>query len=160
MANELAVLATISKTLGVEELLENSNDLLQQRYRFAELLFFVFGQRRECFGEHFYAASAAFPEDFGSPGGGCQPDAASIFCGLPPNQAGALKACDDAAHGRRTDLFGVGQFAEGCGPAEDQDREGGKLGRTDAAFTVADAKAAEQVNGGGVQLIGGVVDCR
>jgi len=69
------------------------------------------------------------------------------------DQAGALQAGDDAAHGWRADLFGVGEFAERSGPTEDEHGESGELGRTDAAFAVADAKTAKQVNRSGVELI-------
>ena len=38
--------------------------------------------------------------------------------------------------------------------AEDEDGESGKLGGADVGFAIADAKAAEQVDGAGVELVG------
>jgi hypothetical protein len=70
------------------------------------------------------------------------------------DEFGALEAGDDAAHGWRADLFGGGKFAERFGSAEDEDGKRGELGRTDSAFAVANAEAAQQVDRGGVELIG------
>lgn len=67
---------------------------------------------------------------------------------------GAVEAGDDTAHGGRSDLFGVGEFPEGSRAAKDENRKRGKLGGADAAFAVANAKAAKQVNCGGMKLIG------
>ena len=67
---------------------------------------------------------------------------------------GAVEAGDNAAHGRRADLFGIGEFAEGSRAAKDENRKRGKLGGADAAFAVANAKTAKQVNCGGMKLIG------
>ena len=71
----------------------------------------------------------------------------------------ALEAGDDAAHGGWPDLLGVGELAERLWSAEDEDGKGGKLGRADVSFAVADAKAAEQVDGGGVELVGDFRSC-
>jgi hypothetical protein len=70
------------------------------------------------------------------------------------DQSRALEAGDDAAHGGWADLLGIGKFAKRSSATEDQNGQSGELGRTDAAFAVADAKPPEQVNGGGVELIG------
>lgn len=88
-------------------MLENSNDLLQQRYGFAEMSRFVFGQSRECFCERFYSALAALPQNSGAFGGGGKPDAAPVFRWVAANQSGALEAGDDAAHGGRANLLGL-----------------------------------------------------
>ena len=79
---------------------------------------------------------------------------------MASDEAGALEAGDDAAHGRRAYLFGVGKFAKRSGTAKDEDGERGKLGGADASFAVTDAKAAEQVNGCRVELVGDLGCCR
>jgi hypothetical protein len=73
---------------------------------------------------------------------------------MTADQPGALEAYDDAAHSGWADLFGTGKFAERFWSAEDEDGEGGELGGADASFAIADSEAAEQVDGGGVKLIG------
>jgi hypothetical protein len=73
---------------------------------------------------------------------------------VPAHQAGALEACDDAAHGWRANLLGVGELTERFWSAEDEDGEGGELGWPYVGFAIADTKAAEQVDGGGVELVG------
>jgi hypothetical protein len=69
------------------------------------------------------------------------------------DESGALEAGDDTAHRGGTDLFGVGKLAKRLWTAEDEDRKGGKLGRADTAFAVADPKAAKEMNSGGVELV-------
>jgi hypothetical protein len=51
-------------------------------------------------------------------------------------------------------LLGFGEFAEGACAAENQDREGRKLGRADAALAIANAEAAEEMDRGGVENVG------
>jgi hypothetical protein len=69
------------------------------------------------------------------------------------HQATTLKAGDDAAHRGRANLFGVGEFAEGARASEDEDGERGELSGADTTFAVANAKAPEQMDGGGVELV-------
>jgi len=136
--------------------LEFSDDLLKQGEGVAELLSFVFGERTHGSGQGFYAALAALPHEADSFGRGLEADASAVFGSVPANQSRQLEAGDDAAHSGRADLFGAGKLAERPGTTEDQDGEGGKLSRADAAFAVADTQTPQQVNGGGVKLIGDV----
>ncbi len=138
------------------EKLETSNDLLEQGEGVVELLAFVFWELPHSFGQGFDAALAAFPHQADTLGRGFEADAAAVCGGVTAHQSRALEAGDDAAHGWRADLFGVGKLAKRPGPAEDQDRKRGKLGGADAAFAVADAKPAQQVNCSGVKLVGNV----
>ena len=105
-------------------------------------------------GEGFYAAFARFPHEADAFRRSFEADAAAVFGGVAADQPGALEAGDDAAHGWRSDLFGVGELTERSGTAEDEDGERGKLGGADAGFAVADTKAAQQMDGGGVELVG------
>jgi hypothetical protein len=75
---------------------------------------------------------------------------------VPADQTGPLKPGYDAAHGGGPDLLGIGQLAERSWPPKDQHGKGGKLCGAYAAFAVADAEAAEQVNRCGVELIGNI----
>ena len=135
-------------------MLEISHDLLEQRESIAELLSLVFGERAHCFSKGLHAAFARFPHQAYAFGRSFEAHTAAVFRGVPEDQAGALEAGDNAAHCWRTDLFGIGKLAERFWSAEDQDGEGGKLGGANAGFAIADAKAAQQVDGGGVKLIG------
>ncbi len=86
-----------------------------------KLLAFVFWELPHRFGQGFDAALAAFPHQADTFGRRFEADAAAIRGGVASDQARALEAGDDAAHGRRADLFGVGKFAERSGAAEDED---------------------------------------
>ncbi len=79
---------------------------------------------------------------------------AAVFGGVAADQAPAVQAGDDAAHGGWADLLGIGEFAEPFRAAENEDGQGGKLSGADATFAVADAQPAQQVDGGGVKLVG------
>lgn len=153
MANEIAAIAG-KKTIEAYEILKTANDLLQKRYRFAELRALVFWECGEGLGQGFHAALAAFPHKADALWSCFKAHASAVFGGMAPHQPGALQAGNDAAHGGRTDVFGVGKFAERLWAAENEDGQGGKLGGAHAAFSVADAKPAEQVDGSGVELIG------
>lgn len=144
----------MKKRVKRKEPLEISHDLLEQGDSSAKLLSFVFGKPVHCLGERLYAALARFPHQADAFGRSFEAHAAAVFRGVPANQAGALETGDNATHGRRADLFGVSKLAERFWAAEDEDGESGKLGGADASFAVADAKAAEQVDGSGVKLIG------
>src|SRR5208282_1499659 len=134
--------------------LEISNHLLEQVESFANLLPFVFGQRAHGIGERLDTALAALPHQADPFGRGFQTDAAAVFGGVAAHQAGALESGDDAAHRGRANLFRVSEFAKRPWSAEDEDGKRGELGRADAAFPVAGAQPAQQVNGGRVELIG------
>ncbi len=71
------------------------------------------------------------------------------------NQAAAFESGDDAAHGGRFDLLGGGEFAKRFGAGKDENREGRKLSRADSGGCVLQANAAEQMDGGGMEAIGG-----
>jgi hypothetical protein len=133
--------------------------LLEQGEGLAELLSLVFGEPVHCFGKGLYAAFARFPHQADAFGRSFEAHAAAVLRGMPADERGALKAGDDAAHGWRADLLGTGKFAERFWSAEDEDGEGGELGRADASFAVANAETAEQVDGGGVKLIGDFCSC-
>jgi len=127
--------------------------LLELPYGLVQLLPCRFRQARHGRGERVDAALARFPHE-AHPFWGCfEADAATVFCGVAADESGALEAGDDAAHGRGADLFGLGKLAKRLWTAKDENGKSGKLGRTDTAFTVADAKAAKEVNGGGVELV-------
>jgi hypothetical protein len=102
-------------------MLEISQNLPEQRKGFAELLLFVLGEPRHGFGKGLHAAFARFPHQADAFGSGFEADAATVLCGVPAYQAGALEAGDDAAHGRGPDLFRVGEFAKRFGAAEYED---------------------------------------
>ena len=103
------------------EKLETSNDLLEQGESIVELLAFVFWKLPHGFGEGFDAAPAAFPHQADTLGRRFEADAAAVRGGVASDQARSLEAGDDAAHGWRADLFGVGKLAKRSGPAEDED---------------------------------------
>jgi hypothetical protein len=128
--------------------------LLEQSNGCAELLLFVFGEAGNGTGKRFYAPIARFPHEANAFGGRFEANAAAVFGGVAADQSCALETGDDAAHCWRTDLLSVGKFAERFGAAEDEDREGGKLGGADAGFAIANTEAAEQVDGDGVKLVG------
>jgi len=115
---------------------------------------FIFRQRAHCGGQGCYAPLAAFPHQADALRGRFEADAATVFGGVPADELGALEAGDDAAHGWRADLFGIGKFAKRFRSAENEDGKCGELRGADAAFAVANAKAAQQVNGSGVELVG------
>jgi len=117
------------------------------------LLEFLGTEGLQGLGQEFDAAAAAFLEELGAFGGGFEAEAAFVVGGGAANQAGTHQAGDHAAHGWGADLLGFGQFAEGAWASKDQNRESGKLGRPDAADGIAGADAAEQVDGGGVELV-------
>jgi hypothetical protein len=71
------------------------------------------------------------------------------------DEAAALEPSGDAAHRGGLDLFGGGEFSESFRTSKDQNRERGKLGRTDARGRILFAYAAEQVDGGGMKTVGG-----
>ena len=137
-------------------MLDVSNHLLEQSDGFAKSLSFIFRQSPQGFRQSFHAALAPFPHDFGSFGGRCQADAPPVFGRLPADQPGALEPGYDAAHGGGTDLLGIGQLAERPGTAKHQDGKGGKLRGANAAFAVANTKAAQQVDRCRVELVGDV----
>jgi hypothetical protein len=139
--------------------LDISHDLLEQGESFAELLSLAFGEPIHCAGKRLHAALARFPHQVDAFGRRLEAHAAAVFRGMPTDESGALEANDDAAHCRWADLLGVGKFAERSGPAKDEDGESGKLGGADAGFAIADTKAAEQVDSGGVKLIGDFGRC-
>ena len=85
---------------------------------------------------------------------GLKANAAGIFGSVTPNQAGTLEARDDAAHCGWTDLLGFGERAQGSRASEDEYGKGGELSGADAAGEVANAKAAQEMDGSGVQLVG------
>jgi hypothetical protein len=124
-----------------------------------ELLSVIFGERGESFGQGFDAALASLPHQADAFGCGFEVEAAAVFGGVAAEQAGAVKAGDDAAHSGRANLLGVGKLAKRSGAAEDEYGERGELGGADAAFAVANTEPSEQVNGGGVELVGDV-HCR
>lgn len=133
--------------------LEIADNLLELSYGLVQLLPSGFRQARHGRGERVDAALASFPHET-HPFWGCfEADAATVFCGEAADESGALEAGDDAAHGRGADLFGIGKLAKRLWSAEDENGKGGKLGRADTALAVADAKAAKEVDGGGVELV-------
>jgi hypothetical protein len=87
-------------------------------------------------------------------GSGFEADATGVFRRMTADQLGALEAGDDSAHRRGPDLLGFGEFAERARAAEDKNGQSRKLGRSDAAGEIANAKPAKQVNGGRVEVIG------
>jgi hypothetical protein len=128
--------------------------LMEESEGFAELLAFVFGERGHRFGQGFDSPLTPFPHQADAFGRRFEADAPAVFRGVPADQSRTLEAGDDAAHGGRSDLFCVGKLAKRLGAAKYEDGKSGKLGGADAAFSVADTEAAEQVNRGGVELIG------
>jgi hypothetical protein len=156
LANELAVIAGLKKTIEAYEILKAANDLLQKRCRFAELRALVFREWGEGLRQGFHAALTTFPHKADALGSCFEAHAAAVFRSVSTNQAGTLKTGNDAAHGGRTDLFGAGKFAERLWAAENEDRQRGKLGGAHATFAVADAKPAEQMDCSGVKLVGNV----
>ncbi len=53
--------------------------------------------------------------------------AAAVVCvPLPENEALLFEGVDDPGHGGRANLLGGSKVAEGDGPSEDDDREGGE----------------------------------
>jgi hypothetical protein len=130
------------------------NDLLKLREGPRKLFSLVFVEPDHGLRKGLDAALAAFAHKTDALEGGLKTDAAAVFGGVASNQAGALEAGDDAAHRRGTNLFGIGKLAERFGSAEDQHGESRELGRPDAAFAVADAKPAQQVNSSRMELIG------
>jgi len=103
------------------ENLETSNDLLEEGEGVGELLAFVFWKLPHRFGQAFDAALAAFPHQADTFGRRLEADAAAVCGSVASDQARALEAGDDAAHGRRADLLGVGKLAKRSGAAEDED---------------------------------------
>ena len=114
----------------------------------------VFVKASNGIGQRFYATFARFPHQADALGRSFEAQAAAVFGGVSTDELGALEAGDDAAHGGRAYLFGVGELTERSGAAEDKDGERRKLGGADVGFAVADAKAAQQVDCGGVELVG------
>jgi len=127
--------------------------LLEEPECFRQLLAFTFAKPSHGLCERFDAALAALPHEAHAPRGCLESDAAAVVRGVAADQSGALEAGDDAAHRGGADLFGIGKLAKRLCTAEDKDGKGGKLGRADTALAVADAKAAKEVNGGGVELV-------
>jgi hypothetical protein len=144
----------IEKKLGRGEMLEISHYSLEQGESFAELLPLVFGEPLHGFGKGLHAAFARFPHEADSFRRRFEAHAASVIRGMPPQQPGALEASDDAAHRGRADLFGVGEFAERLWAAEDKYGQRGELGGANPTLPVANTKPTQQVNRGGVKLIG------
>ena len=140
-------------------MLEISHDLLEQGKSAVELLSLVFGEPFHCVGKGLHAALARFPHQADAFGRSFEADAAAVFGGVSADELGALEAGDDAAHGGRADLLGVGELTERSGAAKDEDGERGKLGRTDVGFAVADAQTAKEVDGGGMELVGDFCRC-
>lgn len=114
----------------------------QQGHCLAEPCALTLGERVECVGESFYSPLAAFPHQTDAFGRSFEPNAAAIFGGVAADEARAFQASDDAAHGGRADLLGIGKFAEGFWPAKNEHRKRGKLRRADPGFAVADAQPA------------------
>lgn len=135
------------------------DDLSQQCDGILQLEFFIFRQGRHDLCEGFDAAVPAFPHQADAFGRRFEADAARVIGGVAANQFRALQTGDDAAHRGRAHLLGVGEFAERFGAAEDEDGECGELGGADVALAVADAQAAKQVDGCGVELVGDVGCC-
>jgi len=128
--------------------------LVEEGEGFAELLPLVFGEVGHGFGKGFHAPLTLFPHQADSFRRRFEADAPAVFGGVSADQPGAVEAGDDAAHGGRSDLFYVRKLPERLGAAEYQNRKGRKLGWADAALAVTNTKPAEQVNRGGVKLIG------
>ena len=93
-------------------MLEISHDLLEQSESIAELLSLVFREAVHYFGERFDAALARFPHEADTFWRSFKTHAAAVIRGVPADQSGALKAGDDAAHGWRANLLGIGKLAE------------------------------------------------
>jgi hypothetical protein len=89
-------------------------------------------------------------------------DAPVVGIRLAPHQAVALHADDQAGDGRRADLFGLGEGAEGDRPsAEHQHRERGRARRGQPHRLVLAPQAAEQTDGGRMEAVGdAAVDAR
>ncbi len=111
------------------------------------------GKPFDRFGQGFDSPPTAFLKDFGPFCGRFEASAAFVVGWLTLNEAGPLEAGDDPAHGGRLDLLGFSQFAERTRTAEHQDGECRELGGADSGFRVADAQAAQQVDGGRMQPV-------
>jgi len=79
-----------------------------------------------------------------------------LFVGLCAHQLGPQKAGNDSAHRRWFNLLGIGEFGQGFRPREHQDREGGQLGGPYTSLAIPDTQSSQQMNGGGMQAIGGL----
>jgi len=100
----------------------------------------VFVKASNGIGQRFYATFARFPHQADALWRSFEAHAAAVFGGMAADELGALEACDDAAHGRRSYLLSVGELTERSGAAKDEDGERGKLGGADVGFAVADAQ--------------------
>jgi len=121
----------------------------------ADLREFGEGQRIQMLGERGDAQAASFFEQAPAFGGSADAKAAGIGgIGRNIDQAAARQTGYDAAHGRRLDLLGRGEFLERLWPSEYQDRERGEAGWAFAGSGILLADAAQQVDGGRVQAVG------
>jgi hypothetical protein len=105
-------------------------------------------------GEKLDTANAGGPHQLYTFRCGLEANAAGVFGSVTPNQAGTLEARDDAAHCGWTDLLDCGERAQGSWASEDEHGKGGELSGADAAGDVANAEAAQEMDGSGVQLVG------
>jgi len=135
-------------------LLHIPNNGLEQTDGCAEFLPLLFRERSERTGKRFDAALAPLPQERYAFGCGFEADPPAVFRGVAADQSRALKALDDATHGGRANLLGIGEFAERSRSTEDEDGKRGELRRADAAFAVANTEPAKQMDGGGMKLIG------
>ncbi len=136
---------------------EISNHFFETFDQFTQLLPVFVRQRKKSVRQRFHVASAAFLKDPGSFCSCFEPHASPVFCFSPAHQACANQASDDAAHSRWPDLLRFGKLAErSWATPQNQHRQCRELRRADAAFAVAHAQPPQQVDGCGMQPVGGL----
>ena len=91
--------------------LQRAEEPVQKTGEVGEVAYFGFGKAGQSLSEEFDAVGAGSVHKLSSFAGGLEEETASVFRDLTANEARTLEVGDDAAHGRRADLFGVGEFA-------------------------------------------------
>ena len=135
--------------------LQGAQQFVQEAGEVVEAMEVGIGEGGEGLSEGFDAARASLAHEADAPWRSFEADPAAVLGGVTPDQPGALEAGNDAAHGGRPDLLGLGELTKGPGASsKDEDRECGELGRPHSAGEIANAQAAQEMNSGRVKLIG------
>jgi hypothetical protein len=117
---------------------------------------FACGQAAEMGRKIFDAALAALLKKVRALGGSADVHPAGVSAVAGDfNQMAAPKSGNDTAHGRRLNLLGGGELAQGFRSAKDENREGRELRGPYAGDGILFADPAQQVDGNGMKTVGG-----
>jgi hypothetical protein len=137
--------------------LDCADDLFQNLCCFLKSRALLAIERGDLFCQCADAAGAAFHQELLSGGSGGDECAAAVVCILLfEDEALFFEGVDDACHGGRANLLGCCEVAEADVASEDDDGEGGETWSVEARAFVFFAEFSQQVDGGGVKLVGDI----